>query len=119
MRVAYLFKFALCLLLATSCSLKSLTSTTYIKANDSFVLGDNEHGRFTAHLKNTSREPVKVYQAPIGGGTHSPEIVQPNQSVTVRVERNTALVIENPTTTEASVALKVKGDTGLSMGYKK
>lgn len=116
MKFALFLNLALYCLLGASCS---LTSNTYIKANDSFVLGNNEHGRFVARLKNTSSGPVQVYRAPIGGGTHSLQIVQPNQSVTVRVERNTALVVENQTIAEASVALKVKGDTGLSMGYKK
>ncbi|MBL7780825.1 MAG: hypothetical protein JNM22_06370 [Saprospiraceae bacterium] len=116
MKFVLFINLALYCLLSASCS---LTSNTYIQANDSFVLGNNEHGRFSTRLKNTSNQPVKVYRAPIGGGTHSPQFVQPKQSVTVRVERNTALVIENTSTSEASVALKVKGDTGLSMGYKK
>ena len=57
--------------------------------------------------------------APIEGGTHSPVIVNPNESVTVKAEKNTALIIENKSSELASVDLYVTGDTGLSMGYKK
>lgn len=37
----------------------------------------------------------------------------------VKVESNTALVIENKATDTASVDLYIKGDTVFSMGYKK
>ena len=105
--------FALCFL--ASCS---LTSTTMIKPNDAFVLGNNEHGSFTVKLKNISDNDLKLWQAPIEGGRHSPVVVKPNNKVKVKVARNTALRIENNATTEASVELVVTGDTGLSMGYK-
>ena len=97
---------------------KSLTSTTYIKGDDSFVLGNNEHGKFNARLKNISDHEIEVYRAPIQGGTHSREVVKPNQTVQVAVEANTALVIDNKSARNAAVELLVKGDVGLSMGYK-
>lgn len=103
----------------TSCSVfGSLTSNTTIQPNDSFVLGNNEHGSFKVKLKNVSNNILKVYKAPIEGGTHSPVMVKPNESVTVKADRNTALVIENKSNEVASVDLYVTGDTGLSMGYK-
>jgi hypothetical protein len=108
--------FLLLLLCLASC--KSLTSTTYIKAADSFVLGNNEHGKFNARLKNISDHEIEVYRAPILGGTHSREVVKPNQSVQVAVEANTALVIDNKSSKNAAVELLIKGDVGLSMGYK-
>lgn len=106
-------------LLVTSCGIfGSLTSNTIIKPNDSFVLGNNEHGTFKVKLKNISNHDLKIFMAPIAGGTHSPLIVKPNQSLTVKADRNTALVIENKSNESASVDLHVTGDTGLSMGYK-
>lgn len=106
-------------LLITSCSIfGSLTSNTFIKSNDSFVLGNNEHGTFKAKLKNLSNHDLKIFMAPIAGGTHSAIIVKPNQSVTVKADRNTALIIENKSNETASVDLYVTGDTGLSMEYK-
>ena len=103
-----------CFLLA-SCS---LTSNTIIKPKDSFVLGNNQHGSFKVKLKNVSKNNIEVYQAPIGGGTHSPREVKPNQLVVVKVARNTALIIDNKSVDTVSVDLKVTGDIGLSMGYK-
>jgi len=107
------------LLLTTSCGVfGSLTSNTTIKPNESFVLGNNEHGTFKVKLKNVSNHDLKIIMAPISGGTHSPINVSPNETVTVKAESNTALVIENKSNESASVDLYVTGDTGLSMGYK-
>lgn len=103
-------------LLFTSC--RSLTSTTYIKGNDAFILGDNKHGEFSVRLKNTSKSNLELWRTPIDGGKHSPVTVKPNETVKVNVEKNTALKIENKTNEQATVELLVKGDTGLSMGYK-
>ena len=100
----------------TSCS---LTSTTYIKPNESFVLGNNQHGKFSVKLKNISTTNLTIWLMPLDGGKHSPIDVKPNETVKVKVDKNTALTIENNHPSEASVELVVKGDTGLSMGYKK
>jgi hypothetical protein len=97
---------------------QKLHSTTSIKAHDAFILGNNEHGKFGVKLKNISNAPVTIWQAPISGGKHSPVTVGPNQMIQIRVERNTALNIENNTDKEVSVELVVKGDIGLSMGYQ-
>jgi hypothetical protein len=107
---------AICIMFNSGCALHS---TTYIKANDAFVLGNNKHGSFRASLKNISKHPITVHEAPIDGGKHSETTVQPNQKVSVKVDRNTALIVTNASNTEAAVQLKVTGDTGLSMGYKK
>ncbi len=101
----------------TSC--RTLTSNTTIKPNDSFVLGNNEHGTFKVKLKNVSKNDLEVYRAPIAGGRHSSQMVKPGESVIVKVEKNTALIVSNATGDTASVDLKVTGDLGLSMGYQK
>jgi hypothetical protein len=104
----------------TSCSMfKTITSNTVIQPNDSFVLGDNIHGAFKVKFKNVSKNAVTVYRAPNSGGKHSFVTVQPNETIKVKVEPNTALVVENKSNDVASVDLLVTGDTGLSMGYKK
>jgi hypothetical protein len=106
-------------LILGSCSIfGSLHSTTSIKPNDSFVLGNNEHGSFKVVLKNISNHDLRLVMAPVSGGTHSPLIVTPNETVKVKTDKNTALIIENKSTEPANVALKVTGDIGLSMGYK-
>lgn len=108
------------LLLTTSCSIfSSLTSNTTIKPNESFVLGNNQHGSFTTYLKNEGATVLKIYQAPIDGETHSLLVIKPKETVTVRTEKNTALIIENTGNEEASVSLKVRGDLNLGMNYNK
>jgi hypothetical protein len=97
----------------------TLTSNTIIKANDSFILGNNQHGIFKVKLENVSKNNLEVYHAPIAGGKHSTVIVKPNDKVSLKVDANTALFIQNKSNDEASVNLKVRGDTGLSMGYQK
>jgi hypothetical protein len=103
-------------LLMSACG--TLTSTTTIEANNSFVLGNNQHGTFSVRLKNISEDDIELHRAPVAGGRHSFEIIKPGQTTRVKVEKNTALVIDNKSTKKASVELFVKGDTGLSMGYK-
>lgn len=98
---------------------KSLNSTTYIKANDEFILGNNIHGKFYADATNTSNFEVTIWQYPNDGGRHSPITLKPFQSIKVTVEKNTSLRIENHSNEEVAIKLKVKGDIGLSMGYKK
>jgi hypothetical protein len=116
-----LFIFLLVTSLFTACRyipFTGLTSTTYIKAKDAFILGNNEHGKFSARLKNASNAPITVWQCPIKGGRHSPTVIKTNETVWLSVSRNTALKIENESDEQATIELLVKGDTGLSMGYK-
>ena len=108
-------------LMLSACTLlpfQKLHSTTSIKANDAFILGNNEHGKFGVRVKNISNATITIWQAPISGGKHSPLTLGPNQMIQTRVERNTALKIENSADQEVRVQLVVKGDIGLSMGYQ-
>jgi len=108
------------ILVLSSCSLfNSLTSNTTIKSQDAFILGDNSHGSFSATVTNPSKVELAVWQYPNQGGRHSLVTLHPSETVKVRVAPNTALKIENPSSEEVTVNLKVKGDTGLSMGYQK
>jgi hypothetical protein len=116
-----LSKSAAVILAATTFLMQScaLHSTTTIKSNERFLLGNNPHNSFRVRLKNISDKEVEIHRAPIAGGKHSGQLVKQGESVRVRVEANTALVIINNAESDASVQLTVHGDTGLSMGYKK
>jgi hypothetical protein len=104
--------------LTTFISCSTLHSNTIIKPNDSFILGNNQHGTFKVKLQNVSKSEIEVYHAPINGGKHSSQIVKPDNKVTISVDANTALYIVNKSNDTASVNLNVTGDLGLSMGYK-
>jgi len=97
----------------------SLNSTTNIKANDEFILGNNIHGKFYANVTNISNYEIIIWQYPSDGGRHSPITLKPSMSAKVKVDKNTSLRFENHSNEEVAVKLKVKGDLGLSMGYKK
>ena len=107
----------ICLLTSACLPFKTLNSTTNIKANDAFILGNNEHGVFRITLTNDSPSELILWKSPLAGGNHSPITLQSKESLKLTVEKNTALRIENPSKEEATVKLVVKGDKGLSMGY--
>lgn len=115
------FLFVLAILISlSSCSLFSkLTSNTSISPNNSFVLGDNEHGSFNAYLKNVSTQNLVVYLKTTGKEPELLKTLNPKESITVDIPKNTAIIIQNNSNDTVSVDLIVKGDTGLSMGYKK
>jgi len=104
--------------LVSCSSFKSLNSTTYIKANDEFILGNNVHGKFNVNVTNTSNFEIAIWQYPISGGRHSLTSLKPFASIKLYIDKNTSLRIENHSNEQVAVKLKVKGDTGLSMGYK-
>lgn len=106
-------------LLLTSCSVfTSLNSNTSIKPNESFLLGNNEHGNFKVTLKNVSNHPIEIHLAPINGGSYSYETLQINQTTRTKVPKNTAIVIENKSDQYAYVDINAKGDLNLSMTNK-
>lgn len=112
----YAFLILLSITFLNSCS--SLKSNTIIKPKDSFILGNNEHGSFKVALTNVSKNDLEIYYAPIAGGKHSTQIINPNKKINIKIDPNTALYIVNNSMDTASVNLTVTGDTGLSMGYK-
>lgn len=119
MRKSYLVLLLVTFNLVSCLPFKSLNSTTYIKANDEFILGNNIHGKFYANVTNTSNFDVTIWQYPNDGGRHSPINLKPSMSVKVTVDKNTSLRFENNSNEEVAIKLKVIGDIGLSMGYKK
>jgi hypothetical protein len=119
MRKKYLALLLVAFNLVSCLPFNSLNSTTNIKANDEFILGNNVHGKFYADVTNISNFEIIIWQYPKDGGRHSPITLKPSMNVKVKVDKNTSLRFENNSNEEIAVKLKVKGDLGLSMGYKK
>ena len=109
---------ALAVLLFTVSSCKTVYSTTGIEAKKSFVLGDNEHEQFEATVKNISNNEVKLSQMPNNGVKKFIQILEPGKSVSVTIEKNTALYIDNKSDNKVTVELNLKSGPHLSMGYK-
>lgn len=115
----FLFIASFCLAIVSCSIFKSITSNTSIAPNKSFVLGDNEHGKFKAKVKNVSNQPIEIKTKPLGGVATLVKTLQPNESITIKIEANTAVIIKNNSNDTASIDLKVNSDTGLSMGFSK
>ncbi|MFY8090622.1 MAG: hypothetical protein ACOVMI_05160 [Chitinophagaceae bacterium] len=103
----------------SSCSIFGrLISTTTISPNNSFILGNNEHNRFTATAKNVSKQKLDIFLQPLNGQPKLVQTLLPQETAKLKVPGNTAIIIKNNSTDTVNVQLKVNGDTGLSMGYK-
>lgn len=94
----------------------SLTSNTTIGPQRAFELGDGEHRSFKAVVLNNSKVAVEVYKASLGQGETKLLSLQPGQRKTVRFAANTKAIFKNESSEEATVSLKVTGDTRLTMG---
>ncbi len=117
-KVLFGFIFLFCISMTSCLSWRTLHSTTYIKAEDAFILGDNEHGRFQVTVTNTSIAPIDIWQYPLSGGRHSLVTLRPLEKAKVKVDTNTSIHIENESKEQVAVKLKAKGDIGLSMSYR-
>ncbi len=115
MKNALFMLFILSLLLA---SCRSLTSVTSIKANESFILGNNPHGGYFVKLRNTAKQDLTIIQSDLDGKVKSTTVAKSKEWLNLQVAPNTAVQIQNAASTSADVELKLVGDTHLSMGYK-
>ena len=112
----FMLVFSVVAMSLTAC--KTFHSGTYIPPKERFELGNNTHNGFKARVTNASTSVISLYHAPINGGTHSPQDLAPGQTVRVRVDKNTALFFKNPSADTSLIKLAIRGDLGLSMGYK-
>lgn len=97
----------------------TLSSTTYIDAEKSFVLGEGNHGSYTAKVKNAGTENIEVFAVNNAGITTSLGILKPNESGKYPVKKNTTVKFENKGSEQGVIKIRAKGDTNLSMGYSK
>jgi hypothetical protein len=109
----------LIILTISSCRLFNIiSSNTTIEPNKSFVLGDNKHGGFKVKIKNVCNHSLALYQKPSDNSKDSILIIKANATLTLNVNSNTALIIENKSAKIGSVYLTITGDNNLSMGYR-
>lgn len=108
-----LFLLLTAVLAFTSCA---LTSNTFIGPEKEFELGDGKHGSFKAAVKNISRATVDIYKQPLGWVKQKVISLAPGRRTTVTIAADTKAIFKNVSNAEASLQLKVTGDTGLSMG---
>ena len=96
----------------------SLTSTTYIEANQSFVLGEGKHGSYTAKIVNKGKVDVEVFTEPVNEAKKSLGVLKPKDAGEYNVAEDTQVIFKNLGREKAVIGIKLSGETNLSMGYK-
>jgi hypothetical protein len=103
----------------SSCKVFStLTSGTYIDPEKTFVLGEGQHGSYVATVKNTAKSDVEVILTDAENKSSSLGILKFRQSETYRVAANNTVRFVNLGNRQAALAIKIQGETSLSMGYQ-
>ena len=96
-----------------------LTSQTTIEPEKSFVLGEGQHGSYTAVIQNTINTPVEVfiqkYQSEV---STSLGVLNKGDKQEYRVAKDNRVSFKNLGKKVAVINIKLNGDTNLSMGYK-
>ncbi len=104
-------------ILCQSC--KTLSSTTYIEPQKSFVLGEGTHGSYTATVENVGADQIEVIQINNRGEATTLGTLKVGQKNTYTVPDNTTINFKNSSINETgTIKILAKGDTNLSMGYK-
>ncbi len=103
-----------------SCSIFGvLTSQTTIDSEKSFVLGEGQHGSYTAVIQNTTNTPVEVfiqkYQSEV---STSLGVLNKGDKQEYSVAKDNRVSFKNLGKEVAVINIKLNGDTNLSMGYK-
>ncbi len=107
------------ILLSSGCRIFGrLTSTTQIDVAQSFVLGEGNHGRYNANVKNIAQSKIEVFKTDLNGSTQSLGILTKGDSQQYEVPKDTKITFKNLGNSMAYIAIKLVGDTQLSMGYK-
>lgn len=96
----------------------SLTSTTYIEAGQSFVLGEGKHGGYQAKIINKGRVDVEVFSESANEARKSLGVLKPKDAGEYDVAQNTQVIFKNLGREKAVIGIKLSGETNLSMGYK-
>lgn len=104
--------------LTTLFSCGTLHSTTYIDPEKSFVLGEGNHGSYSAKIKNAGAGDIEVIKSDLGGNQTSLGILKKGASAEYSVPKNTTVRFKNLSDKEGEIKIKLRGDTGLSMGYE-
>ena len=111
-------KYIIPLLACISLGSCALHSTTYIKPNDAFILGANEHGSFKVDVENTSQNPITAEVYSLDKTILSKASISPSKQGHIKVSRDNAVHIINSSADTIAVRLKVKGDLNLGMEYR-
>ncbi len=94
----------------------ALHSGLHIESGQSFQLGDNRHDAFVATVDNVGPIAVQVVVRKQGADT-ALQSLAPGERAVVRFVAGETAVFVNDSAIDADLSVRVRGDTGLSMGY--
>lgn len=97
----------------------SLNSTTYIEANQSFVLGEGKHGSYSAKVINKGNVDVEVFSASENEERKPLGVLKPKDKSEYNVPKNKQVIFKNLGARTAVIGISISGETSLSMNYKK
>jgi hypothetical protein len=112
------FGFLVALAVTTSCaSWSSLHSETSIDAGQSFLLGGEQRGPFSAAVKNTGAVPVALFVE--SDGARRPVIVLvPNASIEAEFQPREVAVFSNTSNRRAVIKVDIRGGDSRNLGMR-
>lgn len=103
-----------------ACSGQRYFSRTIINPRETFILGDGNHGSYSASIFNDCNVPVKIYTANRDSLQEMITILEPGQQASLEIGADQKVMVKNENQKQAVVKLRLKPTqkTGsLSMGY--
>jgi hypothetical protein len=98
-------------------SLATVSSTTYIEAGKTFMLGGEQSSAFTAEGRNTGPVPVEVLLSG-SDGERSVAVAKPGKSFSLEVPARHTALFRNKSERKATLRFELTGKvSGLSMRY--
>ena len=108
---------------AQSCAvLNTINSTTLIKPQQTFILGEGEHPSYSVALTNVGTTLLIVTTTDRSGTTTPVANLKPNDKGSYKIPANTAAKIKNDGKVQGTVKIRAQGAvsfSNLSMGYDK
>ncbi|OGX91360.1 hypothetical protein [Hymenobacter coccineus] len=109
------FAFAL-FSLAALLACGGITSHTYIKVGEQFVLGGWQRGTFRVKARNSGPVPVSVAERRTSGAVQERGRLEPGQDAALACGAGSALLMRNLGDRTAEIDAKITGDASFSMG---
>ncbi|NNF43312.1 MAG: hypothetical protein HKN62_09735 [Phycisphaerales bacterium] len=115
MRPMHSIFLTLSIIMLASCG--TINSGLNIPPGEEFRLGENQHGAFTVSAENDGDVPVTVLSQDADGTRTKLATLEPGAIAKQQFDANTVAVFLNETERGAQLAVTIKGDTNLTMGY--
>jgi hypothetical protein len=96
----------------------TLHSVTKIDVAKTFVIGKGNHGPIQAKITNIGNSSVQIYLGALESSDNSATVIQPGQSIKLKVPSNTSASFKNIGDKEADIKILAKGDIKASMEYE-